>query len=265
MNHLLVLVDFTETANIALDQAILLAKEYQAEITTCHISNSSSTKERAALLEQLKSYGKRVEDHGLKHIPLLGQGQLFQEVTAIVEEVKADLVVVGTHGIRGIRQNIFGADIYRLVKCIHAPTLVVNAQTKVVSGGFRNVILPVAPHADYLIKVKQTCRILSREGKITIFAILKPGIPLSEEIQKNINSAKKLLNTLNVNWEYQEVNSTIYSVGYAKETLMYSESQGADLISIMTNTSLHNEFFGKMDKQDVLVNDKGVMVLCANC
>jgi len=65
--------------------------------------------------------------------------------------------------------------------------------------------------------------------------------------------------------EHQEVDSQMYSVGFARETLLHSEIQKADLISIMTNTSRYNEFFGKMDKEAVLVNDKGLAVLCANC
>lgn len=262
MDHILVLVDFTDTADIAMDQAIALAKEQSASITICHIAGSNDQKE--SLLKELQSYGERAEAHGVEHHVLLGQGEFFAEVGSVIERVGPDLIVVGTHGKHGIKQNLFGSAIHKLVKEIHAPTLVVNDHSKVAPHGYKKVMMPVAPHKDYLVKVEQTCKILADDGQIVIFALLKPGVPLDEEILRNVEETKKYLDEKGVSYVYQEENSDRYSVGYSKETMAYVHRQDMDLISIMANVSDRNQLFGKMDKENVLLNELGIPVLCAN-
>ncbi|NNC84123.1 MAG: hypothetical protein HKN79_11150 [Flavobacteriales bacterium] len=125
-------------------------------------------------------------------------------------------------------------------------------------------MMPVAPHEDYLVKVEQTIDLMAPDGEIVIFAILKPGVPLDEEILRNIEATKKLLEERGVKYSYQEEDSDRYSIGYSKETLAHVRNEKMDLISIMANVSSRNQLFGKMDKENVLLNESGIPVLCAN-
>lgn len=264
MKHLLVLIDFTPTANIALDQAMSLAKQHSAKISMCYIAGSEDDGTEEALRNDLKPYSEKAEKQGITVDTIIGQGNLFDEVGNIVKELKPDLVVVGTHGRHGIRQNLFGSAIHKLVKSIPAPTLVVNDHSRLVSNGFKKVMLPVAAHADYLIKVRQTCEILVDDALVVIYAVIKPDGGLDEEVVDNIEATKKYLDEKGVKWEYLEENADLHAVGYSNQTLASMKEKNMDLISIMANVSSPMQWFGKMDKENVLLNEQGLTILCAN-
>lgn len=264
MENILVLVDFTKTSFRSLTQAINLAKMYNSNVNICHISSSPSEEAKEALLKDFKPYIQRLENERIQHEIIIKPGKLFSTVSNLVDKRKPDLVVVGTHGKVGLKQNLFGSAIYKLVKGIHAPTLVLNDDSEISEQGFKKAVLPVAPHFNYMTKVKQTCNVLSKNGKIIIFAIQKPGLELDKAILDNIEATKKYLTRLEIEWEYQEFDSSRFSVGYSKETLSFVEDQGVDLISIMTEESSQNVIFGKTDKENILLNKLGISVLCAN-
>jgi hypothetical protein len=212
----------------------------------------------------MQPYVDRAEAAGLVNRVIVGYGDLNSEVNHIVSKLKPDLVVVGTHGKQGIRQNLFGSAIYKLVRKIPTATLVISDHVKLVEGGYKKVMLPVAPHPDYIEKVKQTCDLVDKDGKICIFAIIKQGVPLDDMILKNIEAAKVEMDARGVKWEYLETESDVYSIGYSKETLENVAKSDMDLISIMTYVSSQNKHFGKMDKENVLLNKQGLAVLCTN-
>ena len=264
MKNILVLVDFTDTAEISLAQAISIAKEHQFSISICQISSSVLESVPEELMEVLKPYAALVEKEGIENKIVVGHGDLFHEVHTIVQRSNPELVIVGTHGKVGIKQNLFGSSIYKLVKGIHAPTMVISNKTKINSEGFKKVMLPVAPNKDYLLKVKQTCNLLAKGGEIIIFAILKPGVPLMDEILNNIEETKRFLDRIGVKYSYQQIESKHYSIGYARDTMDAVEEQNMDLISIMTHVSESNLYFGNIDKENLILNELGVPVLCAN-
>lgn len=264
MKKILVFVDFTDTAMIAVDQAIALAKEHNSEIVICNISNTHKDVHSKILEEQLTPYVKRAKTANVSATVNLDYGDIHSSAHSVVEDVEPDLVVVGTHGKEGVRQELFGSNIYKLVRDIPKPTLVVNENTKVLEGGFKKVMLPVAPHSDFIVKVEQTCNVVSKNGKVVIYAIIKPGVPLDAEILKNIEDTKALLDKRGVKWEYLEDASNRFSVGYSSQTLDSMKKEEMDLITIMANVSNTNLHFGKMDKENVLLNEQGLPVLCAN-
>ena len=264
MKNIFVLVDFTDTSNIAIDQAISLAKEHGSRITICHIAGTHRDEHTDVLKEELAPFVKRVKESEVPVELAMDFGDLNTSVQDIVAQKKPDLVVVGTHGREGVKQELFGSNIYKLVRGIPGPTLVVNDNTKVHSGGFKKIMLPVAPHSDFLVKVEQTCNVISKDGVVIIYAIIKPGVPLDDEIIKNVENTKKLLDERGVKWEYMEDESNRFSVGYSSQTLESMKKEEMDLITIMANVSNRNLHFGKMDKENVLLNDQGLPVLCAN-
>ena len=264
MKKILVLVDITDTADKAVDQAIALAKRTQAGILLCYVSKRDSVDEIDSLKNELGKYVERIEGHGLEAQVVVKVGDLEGEVKKLVGTSRPDLVIIGTHGKQGARQNLFGSAIHKLVKEIQAPSLVVNDYMESVREGFDKIMLPVAPHADYLNKVKHSCSVLSGDGRIVIFAILKPGVGLDAKIQKNIKQTKDFLDREGVKWEYLEVDADRYSVGFARQTIDEAKNRGMDLMSIMVNVSTENQHFGKIDKENVLLNEAGIAVLCSN-
>ncbi len=263
MNHILCLVDFTTTAQIAVRQSIALAKGKNAIITLCHILPTGHEADHD-LLKELRPFEAEVETAGIECKSEISNGPFFQAVEEVIHRLRPGLVVVGTHGKHGLRQNLFGSNIYKLVKSLPVPTLVVNDNTTPMEGGFKAILLPVAPHPDFLLKLEQAAVLLAPGGRIYLFEIRKPGAGYDEEIEKNIRASRQWLEEQNLPWDFIEKGSRNFSVGYSLETIEFAHEHKMDLIAIMAKVSEKNRSFGKLDKENLLLNKEGLPVLCAN-
>ena len=263
MKHYLVLVDFTPTAKIAIEQSIKLGLTKNAKISICHILESDH-ESLDEMKDHFQSYVDQISAAGLECDIVVERGKLFSKAKEIVERISPDLIIVGTHGKQGIRQNLFGSAIHKLVVTLNAPSLVVNDHTMVMDGGFKRILVPISPHADFLKKIEDAYSVLNENGKIYLFAIIKPGVDLDEDLRKNLDAAQDKLNEIKVDWEYIEADSSLASVGYSLDTLKFVEEEEMDLVSIIADVSKQNAHFGKMDKENLLLNKLGLPILCSN-
>ena len=263
VTRILCLVDFTPTSEKAMDQAVAIAKWKGASVTVCHIvSKDADLKDN--LIKDLSKYEIMAEELGVPADSITGRGSLYKEAQRICNNLKPDLVVVGTHGKVGIKQNLFGSNIYRLVQKLNTACLVISDDTEISEKGFKNILMPVAPHNDYLIKVQQTASLLADDGVIHIFEIRKPGAGYSEKLARNTEEARAYLAENRVHYEYIEKGSRDVSDGFSEETLLFAAENGMDLLSIMTRVSEDNKRFGKSDKETALLNKMALPVLTCN-
>lgn len=263
MHTILVLIDFTPTSEIAIDQAIAISKLTGAKITLSHIAGSESELQSEAFAAKLAPYTKEADNQGVDYNLFMVAGNFKKRVSAYVNEHHPEMVVVGTHGKHGLKQNLFGSNIYDLTKSLNTSILVVNDHAPVTVGGFKKVLMPVAAHEDFMLKVKQTSKLLAADGEIVIFNITKPGVSLDRQLIENTEAAEEFLKSQNCRSSYVEKESTTFSVGYSRETLDYAASNGIDLISIMSRAA-HQTGSEAMDKENILLNTEGIPVLCAN-
>jgi nucleotide-binding universal stress UspA family protein len=263
MDRILCFVDFTPTSEKAMDQSIAIAKWKQASITVCHIVARDADL-RDDLIKDLSTYEVRAEEQGVTANSITGRGSLYKEAERIANDLKPELVVVGTHGKIGLKQNLFGSNIYRLVQRVNTACLVVSDYTTTIKDGFKNILMPVAPHTDYLVKVQQTVKLLADDGTIHIFEIRKPGAGFDEKLVKNVEEAKAFLAENRVSFDYIEKGSRDVSDGFSDETLLFAVENGMDLLSIMTRVSEVNKRFGKTDKETALLNKVSLPVLTCN-
>lgn len=264
MKKFLVLIDFTPTSEIALNQAIQSAILQGGDITLLHVLGQFQGNNKEAALEKMATHVKQAEGAGVVAKAEVAVGSLFKTVADFVSEQGIDLVFVGTHGVKGIKQTLFGSNIYKLVKGLSAPALVVNDQSAIVNGGFKRVLLPVSPHDEFLAKVQQVSALLANGGEMVIFAIMKPGAQLDEATKRNVEGSQAYLNEKGIANRYEEVNTDRFTVGYANETLRFVQEMDVDLIAILTRVSAENQAFGKLDKEGMLLNDLGLPVFCSN-
>lgn len=139
--HILVPTDFEASSARALDVAIGLAQTFGAKLTLLHVwelpiypymefmLNSdviSSVEDRAVkrLEEGLVEVRKRVPvaESKLKvAVPWAG-------IVESIEELKPDLVVMGTHGRRGLNHLVLGSVAEKVVRLSPAPVLTVRPE-----------------------------------------------------------------------------------------------------------------------------------------
>jgi nucleotide-binding universal stress UspA family protein len=148
--HILIATDFTESARCALDLAVEMSRKFEADLTLVHCWEAPSYAyggglyvpvdlitpiERAAnraLEEALTELRKRIP--GAKSV--LRSGAAWEEILLAAAAIQADLIVVGTHGRRGLNRALLGSVAEKVVRMASMPVLTVHGppETTVAPG-----------------------------------------------------------------------------------------------------------------------------------
>ena len=143
--RILVPVDGSRTSNRGLREAIRLAKGQKASLQLVHVvdehtvlvSGAEVGPYMANLMLQLRKWGRQVlrnaealvRRHGLKCTTVLLEAQAGPAAGLIVRQAKksgVDLIVIGTHGRRGVRRLLMGSDAEQIVRTASVPVMLVR-------------------------------------------------------------------------------------------------------------------------------------------
>lgn len=263
MNKIAVLVDFTDGCKIAIEQALVLARTFGASLHAVYFA--PETADTPVLENELKEFVQSVTGAGTDTTCVIAKGDLMRQAAFVIGHIDPVLVVVGTHGIRGIVQHLFGAHILKLVQAIPYPCIVVQENTKVKPDGFRHILFPAGPHPRYSIKTEQTSMVAAAfDAEVLQYEIDRNRLDHREKVVKNTHEAKAYFEAKNIRHSSILEDSTVISLGYARQTLQYASEHGTDLISVMADIPADDYYFGKTDKENILTNPHGIPVLCCN-
>jgi nucleotide-binding universal stress UspA family protein len=137
-NRILVATDFSEASRDALDLARALAHESGADLTvmhTCEVPAYTDFAVPVDLITPLAELGQSKLDNLLPSIRaecpdakgVIKVGVSWEQILAVAAEVRADLIVMGTHGRRGIAHAIMGSVAERVVRLSAVPVLTVRS------------------------------------------------------------------------------------------------------------------------------------------
>lgn len=141
--HILVPVDGSATSLQAVSQATELAKAFGSEVTAVYVLDpypftgvgadfaygqaqylSAATAEANKALEDVN---QAMRDSGVTVHTLVGEGHAVHEgIVRVGEKVGADLIVMGSHGRRGLQKLVLGSVAQRVLQTAHVPVLVVR-------------------------------------------------------------------------------------------------------------------------------------------
>jgi nucleotide-binding universal stress UspA family protein len=144
---ILVPIDGSDTALLGLNQAIELAKNQHSKIRLMHVVNETVVVDAMAvnltvISERLRKSGEAllgqmaslVRDAGVEVDTVLEEALGGQAGPRIVEQAtkwRADLIVCGTHGRRGIQRIVMGSDAEYIVRHTPVPVLLVRSREPV--------------------------------------------------------------------------------------------------------------------------------------
>jgi nucleotide-binding universal stress UspA family protein len=150
--RILVPVDGSEPANAALAEAIRVARATGGELRLLHVVEQQilSSMPDAAMLtnqlvEALEAAGNELLRGGAQEAANAGvgadsvrvEGRARRVSEVIVEQAAAwpaDLVVMGTHGRRGLDHLLLGSDAERVARSVSVPLLLVRAPHRAQHG-----------------------------------------------------------------------------------------------------------------------------------
>jgi nucleotide-binding universal stress UspA family protein len=144
---ILVPVDGSETSLLGLQHAILLAKDQKAALRLLHVVHDffiiggRGLATLGELLEELRERGQTILTDAASSARKQGVevdtksveaplGPVGAVITDYAEQWPADLIVLGTHGRRGVRRLVMGSDAEYVVRTTPVPVLLVRG-TKV--------------------------------------------------------------------------------------------------------------------------------------
>jgi len=278
IKNILVPVDFSETSEIALTEAVKLASLLKANIFLIHVIEYlnefngyfySVVPEMQTslphLLEFEKTVDKKMEEkkteinkkYGITPDVFIASGQVHSEIIRFSEKKKIDLIVMGTHGVSGYKELFIGSNAQRVVTLSDIPVLTI--QKEISKTGFKNILIPIDNALHSREKVNMALLIAEVFGS-TIHII---GLPDSEEeldvnkIKIKLESVEKIISNDKLLYK----TTIVHGKNLAMDALSYADENNCDLIVINTGheSKLTGIFLGAFAQQ--LVNHSKIPVL----
>ena len=144
--HILVPVDGSASSMRGLQEAVRLAKNQKARLILLHVVEEQFVTQAAEamvfsekLFESMRAGGRKVlaraealaSKGGVKALAVLRESITVPVADMVVREARkqrADLIVIGTHGRRGLKRAVMGSDAEDVVRASPVPVLLVRAK-----------------------------------------------------------------------------------------------------------------------------------------
>lgn len=140
MKKILVPTDFSPHANRAIDYAVQVAKRNQATLYVIHTCENLYPVDEHNVLSR-EDYNKQVTDEAFNNLEIIRQsieeteqvlvniqlysGSITDTITVAAEEHQADLIIMGTLGITGLKDRIFGSRTAAVIAHSSIPVLAI--------------------------------------------------------------------------------------------------------------------------------------------
>lgn len=134
-------IDFSEASDEALDEALTLSTARNAELHVMYVDDHFRAPEGGR--EAGESTLSRIEHHAVSRMEELGRrlgkqmvfrrmyshfrmGAAAEQIVQLAADLDADLVVVGTHGLSGMKRLVLGSVAERVVRLARCPVWIVR-------------------------------------------------------------------------------------------------------------------------------------------
>ena len=260
-NHIMVIPwDFTPVAEYALQHGFKFAEKAKSKkIVLVHIiKNEKDYDEALEKLNQVASdnQGK----NGIEMQAIVRKGTIFTTIGEVASEVEAELVIMGTHGLRGM-QKLTGSWALKVIVSSKVPFVVVQEPPN--ETDLRDIVLPI----DFKRESKETLNLVSYLHKFSSpkFHIIKPNttdVIFIKKIKANIAFSRKFMDGKGIDYE---IHSAEGKKNFPVEIMEFGASINADLILILStkNIGLTDYVLGAQE-QYVIANSSKIPVMVVN-
>lgn len=247
VNQILIPMDFSDQALIALDQSYNLAHFYNAEITLLYVMEESGplskifakSIDETAIKKQIeeKLYELAQETEKKKKIKIntiVAKGSVYEKVLEIADMVNASMIMMGTQGTVGIRKKFIGSNALRVVRESKCP--VVTIRGKHHREGCKNIVLPIDLSKETREKVNKSIELGKLYGAtIRVVSVL---FTLDEflvnRLTRQMDQTKSFIQKAGVKCTAEMIKAIKGEESLSQAVVDYSNKVDADLIMIMT-------------------------------
>ncbi|MBN1251495.1 MAG: universal stress protein [Bacteroidales bacterium] len=250
--------DFSQVAENALLHAINFSKTTGEAVALVHVVKKKKEIDSANLkLEEVVSQIK--DKYGIELGVFVREGSIFTAITEVVEEVNANLVVMGTHGMKGM-QKFTGSWALKVIAGSKAPFVVVQDEPK---GELKDIVFPVDFKGEQKEKLVWA-GFLVNHFKVKIHIVYQGSNDsrIKAKTKSNIVFSRNYLAEKGGSFEIKELPG---EKSLADEAIDYAKDNKAGMILIMTtkNISFQDYVLGA-DEQQLIANTEKIPVMCIN-
>lgn len=264
---ILIHTDFSKVCGNAINHGAEIARHMGARLVILHVVNADSLsflKKNNLGLDyidkQLEEIRNQLEQsHKILVQIIKREGKLVANITEVSHEIRADLVVIGTHGKTGI-QVITGSHAMKVVNHLNIPVLVVQKRT--FGMGYQKIVFPIDVSTRYDVKINWTISIAKAfRAEVFIYTMKTTDALLKKAMIDLVGMISKTFEAHQIPVSIEEAEK---SSNFPKQIIDYSVGIEADLIMIKVNTDEFEPSFilGALEEK-VIFNASQIPVFCA--
>ena len=250
--------DFSQVAEYALLHAIEYSKVTGDPISLVHIVKKQKEIEPAKSKLQ-PVIDKTKTDTGLDVGVIVKEGSIFTAITDLAEETEANLVIMGTHGMKGM-QKFTGSWALKVIAGTECPFIVVQAPPQTTS---KEIVFPV----DFKREQKEKlvwAGYLVNHYKAKVYICYQPSTDtrIKAKTKSNLIFSKNYLAEKEADFEIVTLPG---KKSISDESIEFAKEIKANMILIMTtkNISFQDYVLGA-DEQQIIANPEKIPVMCVN-
>jgi nucleotide-binding universal stress UspA family protein len=256
---LLVPTDFSAVVPYAIELAATLAKKINTHLVLVHIVKKSDEIFDATAKVTLEAERFSAE-YGVKIEGIVRKGSIFSTIGDTVKELDAYLVVMGTHGVKGM-QKLTGSWSLKVVITSSVPIIVVQEK----KTDIRRIVFPVDFKKENLEKIGWVHFIASvfDSNVYIIREKVEKDKKIEQSIRNNLVFTEKFLNSKKI---YYQVEVAEGKQSFPAETLQYAKQLNADMIIITTTKGISKSDYllGRVEEEEIIGNIAKIPVMCIN-
>lgn len=265
---ILVPTDFTPVGQNAIDHAVKAAEILNFKVLILHVINRETKsrfgKEKTgeAVEKQLKEIVKEIKARSKVKVDFMHRdGSIFDVIQEVAGEVKANMMILGTHGKKGL-QHLVGSYAMKVITQSPVPVVVVQKR-QIHDHGYKKIVFPIGLYTEsrqqvfyaivshFLFKseilvYKQTSSQVADNTKLDIITSQIEEEFVKHGVQYSVTEAEKHAN-------------------FAGQLLDFAVSNSADMMIMMTDSNIENPSFDNSSWSEKLIfNLAQIPVMCIN-
>jgi nucleotide-binding universal stress UspA family protein len=266
-NIILVPTDFTPVGQNAVDHAVKAAETLKFKVVVLHVINretrSNYGNDATRTVERkLKDIVGKIRKRSTVEVEsLFREGSIFDVISEVATELKANMMILGTHGKKGL-QHLLGSYAMKVITQSPVPVIVVQKRA-IADHGYKKIVFPIG---------------LQTEARQQVFYAIVSHMLFGAEIlvykqKTSIDTDSAKLNVITEQIEEEFINSGVkYSVtkatrtaNFAGQLLDFAVSNSADMIMMMTDSRIDSPSFDNSSWSEKLIfNVAQIPVFCIN-
>ena len=257
---ILIPTDFTVIAQYAIELAVPFARLTSTGIVLVHIVKKASDIPDATAKVELEA-DKASRDYGIPVQGVVREGTIFTTIGETVTELDASLVLMGTHGIKGM-QKLTGSWALKVLITSKVPIIVVQTNPK---KSVDRIVFPVDYKRENREKIGWAYYVAKLFNSKVFILRAEPARDkkIEQGIRTNLSFTEKFLRSKNVEFDVTVAQG---KESFDKESLQFAEDIDADLILITTTKGGISkvDFVLGPSEEGVITNSANIPVMCIN-